>query len=115
MEEIDPDDAEAAQELLKQRTVMPPVQEEEKPEKTEPRTEGKSMRSKKTQDRARRMRRRQRSESKTVEQEPILDIDPELMKKRYSKKRTTRILQKSCTDVCKPEICCKDMEGKTVS
>lgn len=118
-EEVDAADVEAAQELLKQRIVQPPKVEESDKETDDSKKDRKSTMSRRMTSRTRRrvMRRRllQRTGEVEVEQETVLEVDPELARRLTPKKRAARILKKTCLEVCKPEICCKDIAGKTVS
>ncbi|XP_076680481.1 dynein intermediate chain 3, ciliary-like [Andrena cerasifolii] len=115
--ELDAADVEAAQELLRQRIVQPPKVQESDKETDDSTKDRKSTASRRMTSRTRSrmtMRRRllQRSGEVEVEQEPVLEDDPERASRLTPKKRAARILRKTCLEVCKPEICCKDIAEK---
>ena len=119
-EELDAADVEAAQELLQQRIVQPPTVEESDKETDDSKKDRKSTTSRRMTSRTRRRVMRRRRFLKgggevEAEQEPVLEVDSELARSLTPKKRAARILRKTCLEVCKPEICCKDIAGKTVS
>ncbi|XP_026666893.1 dynein intermediate chain 3, ciliary-like [Ceratina calcarata] len=109
--EIDPVDLEAAEAILKERTATKPVEEESEHEKDD----AKKRKSTK------RIRTRYRPPTKailksreTIEEKAKDDDDVDSRRRRDSRGRGKKILKKTCppTVVCKPEICCLDLEEK---
>ncbi|CAK9811867.1 Dynein axonemal intermediate chain 2 [Anthophora quadrimaculata] len=107
--ELDEADVLAAQELLKERVVTLPKEEEAEPEKEELKKR-RSMRKIKSRTRTIKSSRKSREE---LEEERSEDLELESIKTTATKKEGKKILKKSCEmKVCKPKICCMDLEEK---
>nr|XP_034180598.1 dynein intermediate chain 3, ciliary-like isoform X3 [Osmia lignaria] len=106
--EVDKEDVDAAQELLRKRIVgVPQYEEEDKVSvKEEPKRERRSIRKIWSRPKMQKELRRTSKESKEKVSE---DMDPHSARMRR-KRRSRQMLKKICGAICKPEICCKDME-----
>ncbi|KZC05586.1 Dynein intermediate chain 3, ciliary, partial [Dufourea novaeangliae] len=112
IEDIDPEDTLAAQSLLNLRVVTKPDDVEVESEQEDPKRE-RSQRSTKF----RRRTTRKKGASKIYESdlaiEPIMEADQGSQKGKGTRRRS---FLKSCPmEVCKPDICCKDVIGKRSS
>ena len=100
----------AAQELLKERTTVKPKKEKVEKEEEEVRKRTRSVwKIKKTR------LRKIRGVEKEAEEERTVDVAPDLIRRKVKKPRARKVLGKTCAKqvVCKPEVCCADLEGET--
>ncbi|XP_076390371.1 dynein intermediate chain 3, ciliary-like isoform X2 [Megachile rotundata] len=114
--EIDREDIEAVQELLRERIVTPvrdEEEDEEAPAKEDARRDRKSIRKLLSRAKIRREL-RTAAKKKKAEKGDDEDADSDTRSTRDRKKRSGEILKKICKVVCKPEICCKDVPEQKV-
>lgn len=109
--ELDEADVQAAQEILKERIVTKYMEMEVESEKEDV----KKQRSIKTFKSRMRTARSIPKIGEKEEEEDIADVELDSIRIKDKKQRAKKILRNSCANqVCKPEICCADMEGKTI-
>lgn len=109
--ELDEADVQAAQEILKERIVTKYMEMEVESEKEDVKKQRSIKRFKSRIRTARSIPKIGEKE----EEKDIVDVDLDSIRIKDKKQRVKKILRNSCAkQVCKPEICCADMEGKTV-
>ncbi|XP_068983669.1 dynein intermediate chain 3, ciliary-like [Bombus flavifrons] len=107
--ELDEADVQAAQEILKERIVTKYMEMEVESEKEDVKKQRSIKRFKSRIRTARSIPKIGEKE----EEEDIVDVDLDSIRIKDKKQRVKKILRNSCAkQVCKPEICCADMEEK---
>ncbi|XP_043519799.1 dynein intermediate chain 3, ciliary-like [Frieseomelitta varia] len=103
---LDESDIHAAQELLKDREIVKPKKEKVENEKEERKRTRSIWRIRKTRVRP--------TLPKEMEEERKVDVAPDSIRIKSRKPRARKVLGKICAKqvVCKPKICCADLEEK---
>ncbi|KAK1130138.1 hypothetical protein K0M31_019822 [Melipona bicolor] len=104
--QLDESDVQAAQELLQDRTIVKPKKEKVEEEKEEIRRTRSIWKIRKTKVKMIR--------SKEIEEARVVDVVPDSIRIKRRKPRARKVLRKICAKqvVCKPKICCADLEEK---